>query len=179
MKKGFTLLEMVVALAVFSIVIIIGLNSLLSISAANKKAQAFRVVQDNLNFVLESVSKAIRTGYDYYCGDTVDDFGPSDSSQDCSGPTGGGPSLTFTDSKGTRAMYSFKDNKIQRSFDGFNFESLISDEIEIERGEFYVIGTAAGAQPLVTIGLRGIVTKQRVESATTLQITISQRVPDL
>src|SRR3989344_277833 len=87
---GFTLLEMLVALAVFTIAISLSLSSLLAITASQKKAVALQNVYDNARFAFEAISKEIRTGTSYHCGASLADVPESASPRDCPFP-GGGP----------------------------------------------------------------------------------------
>ena len=60
-NKGFTLIEMIMSVAVFTVVALIAAGALLAIADANRKAQAFKSVVNNLNFALESVARNLRT----------------------------------------------------------------------------------------------------------------------
>jgi prepilin-type N-terminal cleavage/methylation domain-containing protein len=157
--SGFTLLEMVVALAVFSTVIAISLSSLLSLSDAQKKAVSFRNTQDNLNFALEKMARAIRTGSSYNSEDST---------------------FTYRNWQGDSVVYQLNNNRIEESFDGgANFLPLTSPEINIERLIFYIRGAehADGIQPIVTIVVGGVSgAKQKIESKINLQFTVSQRL---
>lgn len=64
---GFTLVELMVSLAVFSIVMTISVGTLLVMVDLNAKAQALYSATTNLSFALDSMSREIRTGYHYYC----------------------------------------------------------------------------------------------------------------
>lgn len=75
-KKGFTLIEMMVAVSIFVIVAFIVVSTLLAMSYSYKKAQRLRILMDNLGFSLQSMSINIREGIDY------DQSGCS-SDQDC------------------------------------------------------------------------------------------------
>ncbi len=66
-EKGFTLIEMIVSLGVFSIVITIAVGALLVIISTNKQLQAEQNVMSNLAFAMDSMTREIRTGYSYYC----------------------------------------------------------------------------------------------------------------
>ncbi len=66
-KKGFTLIEMLVAVALFALVMLISTATIFSIIGGNKKAQAINAVSNNLNFAIESMVRDIKTGYGYSC----------------------------------------------------------------------------------------------------------------
>lgn len=65
---GFTLIEMIVSLAVFSVVVTISVGALLSLIYTNEQLQVERSVMTNLSFALDSMAREIRTGTDYICG---------------------------------------------------------------------------------------------------------------
>jgi Tfp pilus assembly protein PilW len=68
---------MLVALALFSIVLVIAVGSVVSLMDANRKARTQKLVRDNLTTALESMSRSIREGGNYSVTD-------------------GGSTLTFT-----------------------------------------------------------------------------------
>lgn len=71
-KKGFTLIEVLTAISIFSTVMIIIIGALLMLNNANKKAQALRAVVDNLNFAIEDMTRNIKTGSEYACGAKIE-----------------------------------------------------------------------------------------------------------
>ncbi|MFA5987507.1 MAG: type II secretion system protein, partial [Candidatus Paceibacterota bacterium] len=84
-KAGFTLIEIMVSVAIFSVVMLIAIGALLSVNDSNRKARALRVVMDNLNFAVEDMSKKMRTGSDFYCKDgDLSDYVKGDK-KDCAG----------------------------------------------------------------------------------------------
>ena len=71
-KFGFTLVEMMVAIAVFSVVMVVASTALLSIIDASRKAQSIKTAINTLNFALDGISKDVRVGIEYQC---IDDTG--------------------------------------------------------------------------------------------------------
>ncbi len=67
-RAGFTLIEMMVAVALFSVVMTISIGALLSLVDANRKAQAMQSVMNNLNITLDGMVRALRMGTQYHCG---------------------------------------------------------------------------------------------------------------
>jgi len=65
--SGFTLIEMIVSLAVFSVVVTISVGALLMLVASNRQLQDEQAVLANLSFVVDSMTREIRTGTNYYC----------------------------------------------------------------------------------------------------------------
>jgi prepilin-type N-terminal cleavage/methylation domain-containing protein len=68
-KNGFTLVEMIVALGIFSIVAVVALGALVKIISANHKAQTLQASITNLNFALDAMSREMRVGNVYHCDD--------------------------------------------------------------------------------------------------------------
>ncbi|MDE2037756.1 MAG: type II secretion system protein [Patescibacteria group bacterium] len=66
-KGGFTLIEIVVSLAIFAIVAMVALSALVKIMDANKKAQTIQDAVTSLSYALDSMSRELRTGSVYYC----------------------------------------------------------------------------------------------------------------
>jgi prepilin-type N-terminal cleavage/methylation domain-containing protein len=66
-NSGFTLIELMVAISLFSTVMVIVIGALLALNNANRRAQAVRAVIDNLNFAMEDVTRNIRTSTDIEC----------------------------------------------------------------------------------------------------------------
>jgi prepilin-type N-terminal cleavage/methylation domain-containing protein len=67
MKKGFTLVEIIIAMMIFSIVAVVALAALVKIIDANKKAQTTQDAVTTLSFALEAMSREMRSGSNYYC----------------------------------------------------------------------------------------------------------------
>ncbi len=180
-EKGFTLVELLVALSVFMVVVTISLGSVISILDAGRKARALKSVMTNLNFTFEIMSRDIKFGREYYCGIAT---GQTWTPQNCTG--GGSPpgnALTFVTSDGVNTIYRLNGNQIQRSVDnGATYVGVTSPEVTVEDMKFYVFGAATGdnIQPRVLITVRGYAgTKPTLQSRFTLQTMLSQRALEL
>ncbi len=66
-NEGFTLIESMVSVAIFSIIMVIGVSALLSVSSANKKSRNLRTVIDSFNYVVEDMSRNFKLGSSYHC----------------------------------------------------------------------------------------------------------------
>src|SRR3989344_3339435 len=149
--KGFTLLEMLIALAIFTIAVFIAVSTLFSITNVQKKIIAKQSAEDNLRFAFESMAKEIRTGKIFHCGTS----GTLTSPQNCPFPSGGN-------------SFTFK-----------NSQKLTSPEfVIVNKMNFYVSGATAndGAQSLATIVLDGqVLDPKNIGTAKlVLQTTISK-----
>jgi prepilin-type N-terminal cleavage/methylation domain-containing protein len=101
---GFTLVELIVAVAIFTLVSTSILGSLLSVISASRQQQAKGEAVDSLNFVVDDMMRRIRTGYNFRCGIGTD-TGDGD---DCS-------DFTFTASEvgvdaSTNPRISYREN---------------------------------------------------------------------
>lgn len=182
--KGFTLIELIVSVAIFATTMTIALGALLSMSESNRRAEALKSVVNNLNFALEDMSRQLRTGYNYHCGSGGDAATPAP--LDCAavgqsylaftGPTG----QTVTYCLGTSAGCNSSGDAILKKVGSGPFEMVTSPEVDITALTFYVLGAAqVGVQPKVVMLLSGAVQiTQSQRSTFNLQTTITQRLYD-
>jgi prepilin-type N-terminal cleavage/methylation domain-containing protein len=66
-SSAFTLVEMIVSIAIFSIVAVVALGALTKVVASNRKAQSLQSSITNLNFMMDSISRELRLGTYYTC----------------------------------------------------------------------------------------------------------------
>jgi prepilin-type N-terminal cleavage/methylation domain-containing protein len=65
--QGFTLIEILVAIAIFAVVATTAISSLLFLQANAKRAQATRSIVDNIGFAVEDLSRTAQGGTTYTC----------------------------------------------------------------------------------------------------------------
>ncbi len=104
-NRGFTLIELMVSVAIFAVIMVISLGALLSISTADKKAENIASVMNNLNFAVESMTRNIRTGYNYYCQAS----GGADVDGDCT-TSPGATYIKFTAANGDAVTYRYSND---------------------------------------------------------------------
>lgn len=177
-KRGFTLIEIMVALTIFTLIMTMSLGSILSVFDANQKSKSLRSVMDNLNFSLESMTRTIRFGNSYHCDSSI---APISSPRDCAG---GSSAMTLMSAEGIETTYLLSNNKIYRSFDGgATREAITSNDIVITKLDFRVFGSTIYPntnQPQVIIVVEGYVgSKLTTRSSFSLQTTVSQRKIDI
>jgi len=66
-SRGFTLIEIIVSLGIFSIVAVIAIGSLVRVTSANRQAQAAQAGVNNVSFIMDTMSRELRTGTGYTC----------------------------------------------------------------------------------------------------------------
>ncbi len=179
-KRGYTLIETMIAISLFIVIIMAGMAALLNANLLHQKSQDMRSIMDNLSFIMEDMSRNLRTGYDYHC---IDD-GNVLLTNPYSCPIGGGISFKSTfDSQWVYAIYP--DQTIQKSVDGGStFTILTPPEVKINAiSGFSVLGAepppANSQQPFVIIKLVGTITFKNVVTPFSLQTSVSQRLVDI
>ncbi len=191
-QRGFTLVEMMVAFGIFSIIMVVAVGSFVSLMEANHKTQELKTVVNNLHFAFENISRNIRTGSLYHCDIAVS---PLTAARDCSESPAS--SIIFTTRDGRRMVYKYTPlagglGVIDRAVVAAGEEGRLSDpgvyvpvtspDIRIEQLRFYVDGTGASdmKQPRVLIVVKGsIQRKSKVPSLFNLETLVSQRVLDI
>jgi prepilin-type N-terminal cleavage/methylation domain-containing protein len=66
-QSGFTLVEMIVALAIFIIVAVVAVGALTKVTGLNRRAQTLQSSMNSLGFALEAMSRELRVGDTYHC----------------------------------------------------------------------------------------------------------------
>ncbi len=72
-SRGYSLIELIVALGLFSFVMTIATGGYLIMLSVNRNAQAITTGVNSLSYALESMTRTIRTGSDYTCNGGVTD----------------------------------------------------------------------------------------------------------
>lgn len=182
-QAGFTLIEMIVSVALFGIVMLVSVTALVALVDANRKAQALQSVINNLNIAIDGMSRSIREGSNYRCG--------APSGNDCTSggtilyfePYGGNPNITTDD-----WVYEFRDGRIYKSENGSTSGevAITAAEVTIDTVSglnFYVFGSARGdsVQPKVMMVIKGSAgtTKANVKTTFHVQSTAVQRILDI
>ena len=200
-SRGFTIVEMTVALGIFTIVLFMTSSAFFSIVNADRKSRATRIATDNLNLVLEDMSRKIKTGVNYKCG------GGLSGTFDCTASSG---AFSFNDQSGQLITYkraqgswpvsvggcgdAFSGTRgcILRRVGGSSevFMLATSPEIDIKELKFWVSGSSLYSsgdkrQPAVAISIWGYIgpsvsnaPNQAEKSTFRIQTAIVQRTYD-
>lgn len=191
-KKGFTLVEMIVAIGLFTIVLFIASSAFLAVLNADRKSRATRIAMDNLNLALEDMSRRIKTGTSYNCGG-------NSGTQDCVIGTvlaitdqwgehiiykrgvGGGAITAGNGASGCGSGYAASQGCIVRDKAGVALAATGPD-IDITTLSFIVGGTDSlpnTAQPYAAILVAGKTTVGKITSDFEIQTTVTQRAYDI
>lgn len=180
-NRGFTLIEILVAIGVLLILLIMGTGGLVQVIQAHRETQAMQNTMNDLNYVMESMSRHIRFGKDYRCRDymtrtyTIEDYGDISLSE-CvhiytlfEGLEEIEYRLVEVDGKGV----------IERKIEGQGWEEITSsDSLDVTRLVFTLSGQTSsdGQHPRVTMRIEGAVSVGGGEDRDFgLQTTVNQR----
>jgi prepilin-type N-terminal cleavage/methylation domain-containing protein len=112
-KSGFTLLEMIVSMGIFTIVAVIAVGSLVRITSLNRQAQSMQAAINNINYILESMSREMRVGSAYHCmnGNVFNGNSDTLTFRECPGEAASEKGILFrsskTDATGCGLLYAY------------------------------------------------------------------------
>ncbi len=163
MNRGFTLIEMLVSIAIFMVIIVMGTTAVLGIINADKKSQSSTLVISNLSLAVEAMSKSIRVGTGF--------------------TSPAAKAIEFTPSSGEgKVEYSFDEdnhaiNRTTIDKNGVSYTAAITaPEVYIEDVRFR-INDDSGIQPSVLMLIKGHSgVKEGTVTTFYLQSMISQRL---
>lgn len=180
-QRGYSLLELIVSLGLFSVVMLVVLAAYITLISLDRQARASNQLAASLSFATESMARSIRTGTRYSCNGVAD--------QNCNAP--GGASFSFLNSQGEVIGYRVKsDGSIgqcslsylgQTCLDA-NAIALTDPRISITSLRFIVrgVGSSDVYQPYVTISIAGTMTTDAGETADfSIQTGATQRFIDI
>ncbi len=164
-EAGFTLVEMLVSVFIFSIVVII--VSDVFVSALNSQKAAYRVqqVEENVNYIVERMTKEIRVS-------ELTGVEPADSGVCPSNPA---TKITLRHPDNGTIEYFLSDMQAHRKLNGVDDTVLNSNTVEITGFNFCVSGGGAAdaTQPRITIvaGIRskGTQVEDRIQTTVSLR----------
>jgi prepilin-type N-terminal cleavage/methylation domain-containing protein len=148
---AFTLVEIMVSVAIFSIVMVAASAAYLNLIALDKQARSTNEVVDNLAFAIDSMARGIRVGTSYNC--------IGGSGGNC--PAGGTQGFSFTDSSGNIDTYILNtSHEIAECTNivctNSSATPITEPGITISTLTFYVRGVGPdGVQPQVIIVING------------------------
>jgi prepilin-type N-terminal cleavage/methylation domain-containing protein len=176
-KNGFTMIEMLVAVAIFAIVITMIMGTIVTIVDASRKSRTMSEVMNNLNFSFESMTRTLKTAK------SID-------------PSTGGDTIIAIDQNDRRITYKFYDSSdnnhggIEKQVDepdgsgGYisgTPDPITAADLKLSSWKIDLIYSGSGAgtggnQPRVFFSVKGRVeTAKGIYSEFDLQSTVSQR----
>jgi len=195
MNSGFTLVEVLVSLSLFTIVVTMAVGTLLVLIDANGKQQNMQTVMTNLSFALDSMTREIRTGYYYECESNSNNLEETDGMvfRNCSS---GQSNFAFSESGGSltadkgssRIGYRLNGTSIERRLGnsattGFDWHAITAPEVIVTELDFVVTDADPlpnTKSPTVTIFVSGTVgAASDIDASFDIQTTITQQILDI
>lgn len=184
--RGFSLVEMIVSVGIFSVVMLIATSAYFSLISLDRRARATNQVVNNLSFSVDAMMRGIRTGTEFRCLNGGPDADGNSVSGSCT-------QYTYTDSvlpAGNNVVtYFLSGGGIYRN-EGSLSSTLLSTasrltdpSITVTSLIFYVrgAGTSDDAQPQTLITIKGTMPADSSGNLTSFAIeeTVTQRLIDL
>jgi len=159
---GFSLVEIITAFLIFSIILTIFSSVFLSSSKLQKKAFNIQQAEENASYILETMAKEIRvskiSGPDFNC------------------PSSPSSALSITHPVNGNIVYSLNGTTVQRTVNG-TVTAISSNTVDFTRLQFCISGTPVGdkKQPRVTILASVRSKKTQQQASIDIQTAVSQR----
>lgn len=177
---GFTLVEMMVSVALFSVVLVVTLGTIMTIVDSNKKARSLMSVMNNLNFAVDSMTRSLKAGTEVTASPSLINGNCVSTRQiDYANVTAANP---FARRWVTYCLRETGDvgritRKVGTDINQNGTEvDLTSPDVDIDYLTFTVWGSALGSQPRILIKMEGTVKiTEKIKSNFTIQTTVSQR----
>ncbi len=138
---GFTMIELLVAIALFSIVVSIAVGGLVNAIRIQRQIAALIAANSNASFALEQIARDVRTGSDF--------SGANCSGQQCS-------ELDFMNAFGQATSYRLRSGKIEKGTNGA-FQPVTGDNTAVQYLSFTLIGNLPGdgypPRIIITLGV--------------------------
>jgi prepilin-type N-terminal cleavage/methylation domain-containing protein len=184
-QKGFTLVEMMVAVAIFSIVVMISLGAILTVLDANRKARTLTEVMNNMNFSIEMITRSLKTGVE----PDYEQLASNEEGENFFILSVGSIILDESGFQREKTRYRLmKDGERGYIARCTNFsdicssdewDPITSDLVDVDRFEAFVVGYGTendGVQPRTQLFISGTVrVNENISSDFSLQTTVSQR----
>jgi len=161
-KRGFTMVELLVAMTLFIIFIMIASGSFIRALRTQRAIVALIAANDNASLSIEQMAREVRTGASF--------------------SSTNGNDLDFINAYNIEVTYRLNNNTIERGEGGANFKPITAANVKINSLSFYLRGNLAGDNypPRITISLNvspsNILNIQNI--STNFETTVSARLLD-
>ena len=173
MKRGFTLIELMTAVTIFTVIMTISTGSIIGVFDANRKSRSLKTVMSNINLTVESMAKEMRFGRNYHCGS-----GAVTTPQNCAS---GDTLMSFLSTDDTQITYRLNGTTIEKKIDNDPYASVTAPDTLIDSLTLYTLGAGTGntLQPKVIIVVKSHVGTGKSRTDFVLETLVSQRVLDI
>ncbi len=165
-QSGFTLLEMLVSLGIFTVVAVFAIGSLVRITALNRQAQTLQKTITNVSSALEMMSREMRMGSKFVGGSNSVSF-LSPNVDSCKNP------ITYT--------YVISDNiyKSQSGCGSYSSSPILDSGIALSGSELTMTARPGGYN-WIFIHLAGssVGARSQDQNSFDIQTGVSQRIAD-
>lgn len=189
-EQGFTIIEVMISIALFTVIVLVGMTALINAANLHNKTAKVRSILDNMSFVMEDMSRNLRTGDTYVCTDDL--AGTGVLSPDCED----GQQIVFNNNTAGQAgeqwLYAFTQdgNIVKATAPDGSPAPILTDGIALNPPEVQLDNssgfTVTGAnttnpppdntQPYVIIRLSGTITYKTDTIPFILETSVSQRL---
>lgn len=169
-------MEVMVSVTIFTIIVVIGMGSLITIFKTLQKTRADRQTIDSVSFVLDTMTRRIRTGKEY------------------ARPINDSTGIEFIDQEGIRVSFfsgfDVNNNNIPRLYmtdEAFGPDNeagpfdITPENFELTSFSVDILGNSSpddGIQSMAVVHLVGLVKNGQQQSRLAVQTLISQRLLD-
>jgi len=179
--RGYSLLELIVSLGLFSVVMLIVLVAYVNLISLDRQARANNQLSSSLSFAIETMARSMRTGTSYACN-------ANPSAANCAT---GGSSVSFVDSESVYTRYQLVTNAQGNGSIGYctgactTVTPITDQRIHIATLLFYVqgVGTTPATrnlQPQITVSIAGTMKTDAGESVDfSIQTGATQRLIEI
>lgn len=172
---GFTVVELIVAIGLFSVIMSIAAGGLVRAFRTQRQVVAIMAANSNVSLVLEQITRELRTGYNF-------DVSISDPS--CSGVAN--ETMAFINAKSQNIIYCRKTDGrgvVIKKVNAGDFQEITADNVDIKYLKFYPLGEALGdgrvARVTIAVGASPTSLEPSAQGVQTdLQTTVSARQVD-
>ena len=170
-RNGFTLVELLVAIGLFSVTVAIAAGGFVSALRTERQTAALVSANSNVSLAIEQMARELRTGFDFCVN-----------GQSCPDPS----VLSFKNVTSQVVTYCLNSGAIWRggagTCAGSGFQKITADDVNVQFLKFIPVGSNApgscdNLQPRVTIALGVSAKELGVQGSVNLQTTASVRFP--
>ncbi len=172
-SKGFTLVELLIAIGLFSVVITIAMGGFVRALRSQRQVVALIAANSNVSLVMEQMSREMRTGY-YFCESTLPT--PCDP---------GNNNISFLNAKGENIVYYAEaseggNGRIFRKVGGESGNQLTADNVNVRNLKFNLRGGVLDVNYPARVVIRASVSPAGnffnvSDVVTSIQTTVSTR----
>lgn len=172
--RGYTLVELLVALLIFGIVITSVVAIVVSAVKSSRKSAAVQNIEDNSRAVFESIVREVRTGSDFILRGNGRRFCFSSSGTSASPEA----YIRYRENNGfvyRRSILILDSDHTNCSGSGSNESQITSDDVIVNNLEFVVNPSGGNSQKMVTIFMEIASADEPTLESIQLQTTVSSR----